>query len=231
MLSKVPQNGYNQVMQRKRRELAEEKPMRRFRGVLVAMIALGAVGAAVLVSVYAPQNPPQAEAAGSRFRLDDIPFSGAGAYDYLKQLCALGPRPSGSQGMAAQQKLLTEHFTRLGGKVSLQRFQTRHPVDGSTVPLANLIVEWHPDRTERILLCAHYDTLPYPMMDRENPRGVFVGANDGASGVAILMELGCDMPGLSPPYGVDFVFFDAEEFLFIRRGPIFLARSTLPIAM
>ena len=51
---------------------------------------------------------------------------------------------------------------------------------------------------------------------------MFIGANDGASGTALLMDLGREMPQLHSKYGVDFVFFDAEEFIFER------ARSILP---
>ncbi len=164
----------------------------------------------------------QAEAATSRLRLEDIPFDGAEAYDYLHQICALGRRPSGSAGMQAQQEMLAEHFRKLGGRIHLQSFEVRHPVDGSPVPMANLLVEWHPDRPQRILLCTHYDTLPFPMLDRKNPRGTFIGANDGASGVAVLMQLGHEVPGLATRYGVDFVFFDGEEFVFSRRDRYFL---------
>jgi hypothetical protein len=158
----------------------------------------------------------------SSLRLEQIPFDGAKAYQYLKQICQIGPRPSGSAGMEAQQKLLTEHFGKLGAKVRLQRFRARHPGGEADVPMANLIVEWRPESKERILLCTHYDTLPLPMMDPVDPRGVFVGANDGGSGVALLMALGHDMPGLASKYGVDFVFFDGEEFIFRESDPYFL---------
>jgi hypothetical protein len=160
--------------------------------------------------------------AASRLHLKDIPFDGARAYQYLKKLCALGPRPSGSRGMEAQQKLLAEHFTASGAEVEVQRFSGRDPRDGSPVPMANLIVHWHPQSKERVLLCAHYDTLPLPLRDPRDPRGRFVGANDGASGVAILMVLGEEMPKLRPHYGVDFVLFDGEEFVFDEdRDPYF----------
>ncbi|MDY0167960.1 MAG: M28 family peptidase [Thermoguttaceae bacterium] len=158
----------------------------------------------------------------SDLTLDDIPFGGARAYEYLKQLCAIGPRPSGSPGMARQQELLEEHFQKLGGEVRFQRFQYRHPVDGSAVPIGNLIVHWHPDRKERILLCAHYDTLPYPMLDPVNPKGRFVGANDGASGTALLMEMAHIIPELETRYGIDFVLFDAEEFIFREKDRFFV---------
>jgi hypothetical protein len=96
----------------------------------------------------------------------------------------------------------------------MQEFQVRHPQTGKAVAMANLIVEWHPDRKERVLLCAHYDTRPYPDRDRRRPKGRFIGANDGASGVAVLMELGKHMAELKGPVGVDFVLFDGEELVY-----------------
>ncbi|MCA9230525.1 MAG: M28 family peptidase [Planctomycetales bacterium] len=149
-------------------------------------------------------------------------FDGQRAYEYLKQLCQLGNRMSGSPGMLQQQQLLEKHFAQLGAAVGFQQFQIRqHPLTGQPVPMANLVIQWHPESAERILLCAHYDTRPYP--DREaDPRrareGVFLGANDGASGVAVLMELGHHVRDLPTHYGLDFVLFDAEEFVFEERS-------------
>jgi glutaminyl-peptide cyclotransferase len=161
------------------------------------------------------------EAAVRPLGLKDIPFKGERAYAYLTDICALGKRPSGSPGMAAQQKLVVEHFEKAGGQVSRQEFRIRHPVDGSAVPMVNLVVQWHPDRSERVLLCCHYDTRPYPDKDRLNPRGTFIGANDGASGVALLMELAHDMPAFRGPLGVDFAIFDGEEFVFQQGDKYF----------
>ena len=156
-------------------------------------------------------------------------FDGDRAYGYLKQLCELGPRPSGSEAMTAQQKLIADHFTKLGAKVAFQRFASKYPTDGPDanrigrdVPMANIIVRWNPDAKERIMLCGHYDTLPYPLEDPTDRRGRFVGANDNGSGIAVLMELGNELARHPPAVGVDFVFFDAEEFLFSRDGKFFL---------
>jgi peptidase M28-like protein len=164
----------------------------------------------------------RADAAQSHLTLQDIPFDGSQAYQYLKQICALGRRPSGSDGMAAQQDMVEEHFTKLGGIVHRQSFEYAHPQTGESVPITNLIVQWAPERSERILLACHYDTLPYPLLDRRDPNGVFIGANDGASGVALLMELGHQMPKIleehQTHFGVDFIFLDAEEFIFTQRG-------------
>lgn len=161
----------------------------------------------------------------STMTLEDIPFDGQSAFAWIEKLCRLGPRRSGSAGMEQQQALLVEHFQQLGGHVELQRFAVRHPVDGTRVPMANVVVTWHPGRRERILLCAHYDTRPYPDQDPDpaGRKGVFLGANDGASGVAVLAEMARHMPQFDSPLGVDFVLFDGEEFVFNdRRDRYFL---------
>jgi len=183
---------------------------------------LAALGGVVAVVVLLTSNGRSNGAGVSSLRLEQIPFDGTKAYEYLREICKIGRRPSGSAGMEAQQRLLSEHFTKLGAKVRLQRFRARNPLEGPDVPMANLIVEWCPESKERILIATHYDTLPYPMKDRANRLGVFVGANDGASGVALLMALGHDMPGLNTACGVDFVFFDGEEYVFEPDGTYFL---------
>jgi glutaminyl-peptide cyclotransferase len=153
-------------------------------------------------------------AGSAKTQLAAIPFDGAQAYEYLKKLCEIGPRPSGSPGMAAQQKLLIDYFQKLGATVTKQEFRARHPLTGEAVPMTNLLIQWHPDRKERVLLCVHYDTRPFPDRDRRNPKGTFIGANDGASGVALLMELGKSMPKFQSRYGVDFLLVDGEDLVF-----------------
>jgi hypothetical protein len=190
--------------------------------LLAAAVAGGAAVVCYLLVFYGASAQAPAAALPSRLELDDIPFDGRRAFEYLEQLCALGPRPSGSPAMDEQQKLVAEHFRKLGGKVRLQKFRVRHPQTGEPVSMANLIVEWHPERKERILLAAHYDTRPFPDRDPDNPRGKFIGASDGASGTAILMELAHRMPELKGRVGVDFVLFDGEEFVFKEGDPYFL---------
>src|SRR5690242_6420165 len=136
------------------------------------------------------------------------PLDAQRAFGYLQALCAIGPRPSGSAGMQQQQDFLVDFFKKAGGNVTLQKFLAKNPLGGDKVPMANIIVEWHPERKERILLCTHYDTRPQPDNDPDpiqRRTGKFVGANDGASGVAIFMELARLMPTLQGPLGVDFV--------------------------
>jgi glutaminyl-peptide cyclotransferase len=140
------------------------------------------------------------------------------AFNSLKQICDFGPRPSGSEGMQKQQEFLKERFSELGGQVAFQDFDVAHPKKGTPVRMRNLIVSWQPKAKERVLLCCHYDTRPYPDRDTFRPKGTFLGANDGASGVALFLEMAHAMPNLQPTYGVDFVLFDGEEFIFERDG-------------
>ena len=162
---------------------------------------------------------------------DSVTFSGTQAMEYLEAICELGPRPSGSKGMEKQRELLIRHFQKAGAKVFRQAFRSRDGRTGDWVHMENLIVSWHPDRDDRVLLGVHYDTRPYPDRDRRDPQGVFIGANDGASGVAVLMELADSMLEIKGSVGVDFVFFDAEEYVFEEGrdsyclGSLFFARQ------
>ena len=147
------------------------------------------------------------------------------AFGYLEDICKLGPRSSDSKGMTKQQELLDTHFTKLGAEVRLQEFDTPHPTKGGPVRMKNLIVSWDPQAKERVLLCCHYDTRPFPDRDQFRPKGTFLGANDGGSGVALFMELGHSLPTIQPTFGVDMVFFDGEEFIFQRDGGKFFLGS------
>ena len=145
-----------------------------------------------------------------------VAFDGERAMDYLKAVCKIGPRISGTDGMKQQQELLQKHFEALGAKVSYQRFTARQHSENKNVAMANLIVSWHPERTRRVILCSHYDTRPIADQEPNRRRwnDPFVSANDGGSGLAILMEMGNHMKELDPSVGVDFVFFDGEEYIF-----------------
>lgn len=145
------------------------------------------------------------------------------AFKHLKAICAIGSRMSTSQGMAKQQAMIQKHFEALGAQVGYQNFNVNDPrQNGRQATLSNLVVRFHPERKTRLLLCCHYDTRPFPDRDPVNPQGVFIGANDGASGAAFLCELGRHIPNMEGPVGFDFVFFDGEEFVFVQRDPMFL---------
>lgn len=79
-------------------------------------------------------------------------FSGQRALEHLRVICELGPRPTGSVAMTRQRALLVAHFRKAGAKVTGQAFTIRDPRTGKPVHMENVIVEWHPERKERILV-------------------------------------------------------------------------------
>ncbi|WP_231744103.1 M28 family peptidase [Stieleria neptunia] len=192
---------------------------------LMIGLLLGAGSWLILVSTGAFQRGAVAVESPTRNPIPDR-YDAERAMSYLKQLCDLGPRPSGSAAMVRQQRLLEAFFKERGAAVTRQAFETRDPRDGSPLTMVNLIASWHPERPKRFLFCAHYDTRPYPDRDRNNPRGVFVGANDGASGTAGLMELANQLDDLPSDIGVDLVLFDGEEFIWQRDGGRYFLGST-----
>ena len=138
------------------------------------------------------------------------------ALKYLKQLCDIGPRISASDGMKKQQEVIEKHFKDLGATVTRQEFKAKQRSRKGQTDFVNFVISWHPDKARRVLLCTHYDTRP--IADQEaNPANwnkPFVSANDGTSGVAFMMELGHHMKDMKCEFGVDFVLFDGEEYVF-----------------
>lgn len=145
-----------------------------------------------------------------------VKFDQERALKYLKQLCDIGPRISATEGMKKQQELIEKHFKNLGATVTRQEFKAKQKSQKNEVEFVNLIISWNPDKAKRVLLCTHYDTRP--IADQEaNPKNwtkPFVSANDGTSGVAFLMELAHHMKDFKCEYGVDFILFDGEEYVF-----------------
>ncbi len=182
----------------------------------------GALVSAVLVALTVTGDPPPRDQfAGDR--PEPAPFDADRAMGYLKELCKIGPRVSGSDGMKKQQELLEKHFTKLGGRVVWQKFTAKQVSQRQPVPMTNLVVRWHPDRERRVILCAHYDTRPLADAepDPRKWREPFLSANDGGSGVALLMEFAHHLAGVKTKVGVDLVFFDGEEFVFNRNDEYF----------
>jgi Zn-dependent M28 family amino/carboxypeptidase len=196
----------------------------RWRPYLFAPLVIAVLGAGALFPAL--QKFRSAEANAAMFG-SPAPIDGQRAYDYLKQICKIGPRVAGSEANARQRKLVADHFTKLGAKVREQPFRARHPVSGQRVEMANLIGSWHPERLQRVVIGVHYDTRPHPdeETDAERRKLDFLGANDGASGVALLMEIAHHLNDLATPWGVDLVLFDGEELVFgnnPRVGEYFL---------
>jgi len=84
--------------------------------------------------------------------------------------------------------------------------------DGKTVPMMNIISKFNPSAKNRILLCAHWDTRPWADEDSERMEEPILGANDGGSGVGVLMSIAKQLSETPVNIGVDIIFFDVEDY-------------------
>ena len=144
----------------------------------------------------------------------DIPvFDGESAYHFLLEQCDIGPRYPGSEEHRELQRYLVGRLKEFGANVSVQQFDAVLTT-GDTLCLINIIGNYNLRSTRRILLGAHYDTRPRADKDPDpaNRARPILGANDGASGVAVLLEIARHLGVSIPPVGVDIVFFDGEDF-------------------
>jgi glutaminyl-peptide cyclotransferase len=154
--------------------------------------------------------------ANAAIAANPAPIDGKRAFDYLVKICALGPRIAGTPANTRQREMVAAHFKAMGATLHEQPFSTNDPLTGQRVDMVNLVASWNPDRKDRVVIGAHYDTRPHPDEEKDPTRLKlpFLGANDGASGVALLMEMAHHMKDLNTPWGVDFVLFDGEELVY-----------------
>jgi glutaminyl-peptide cyclotransferase len=139
--------------------------------------------------------------------------SGTRAFSFLTAQTDFGPRNPNSPGHAA---CLTYLMTTLGGladRTSRQDF-TQQGYGGEVLGLTNVVASFRPEALNRILLCAHWDTRPRADQDPDKSKRhlPILGANDGASGVAVLLELATLFKKSPPPVGIDLVLFDGEDY-------------------
>lgn len=192
-------------------------------GVVLVGIAVIAVG--FVWNPFATSRDPLQATLAAR-SVVPAEYDPVRAFGFLEQTCAIGPRVSGTAGMVRQQEMLTKFFEAEGAEVELQTFAARHPETGEVLTLGNLIARFRPAAAKRFLICAHYDTRPFPDQDPIDPKGEFIGANDGASGVAGLMELSLRASEWPADIGVDLVLFDGEELVYDgNRDPYFLGST------
>jgi glutaminyl-peptide cyclotransferase len=129
-------------------------------------------------------------------------FDSGKAYEHLRQMVALGPRPAGSAALKQTRAYITKQLTDAGLKVEEQKFTAQTPT--GPIEMINLIATLPGRRTDRILLTGHYDT-------KLEKGFAFVGASDGASSGAILIELARVLKDRAHEFTYEFVWFDGEE--------------------
>jgi glutaminyl-peptide cyclotransferase len=129
-------------------------------------------------------------------------FDSSRAYEHLRQVVGFGARPAGSPGIARTREYITTQLKAIGVAVSEQAFVAKTPL--GSIPMVNLIATIPGARKERIAFTGHYDTKLF----REFR---FVGANDGGSSTAFLIELARVLKGRQNAFTIELIFFDGEE--------------------
>lgn len=144
---------------------------------------------------------------------DKIQFSGDSAFIWLEKQCEHGPRNPGSQGYFDCKEFLIQNLSIFSQSVFTQDFTHTELLENNTYDLSNIIAEFDVKSEKHILLGAHWDTRPWADRDRDisNHSTPIIGANDGASGVAVLMELAKMFYNHPPPINITVVLFDGED--------------------
>jgi hypothetical protein len=136
----------------------------------------------------------------------DVQFNGQSALLLVEEQMAFGPRIPGSEASRKTALWIVEQLEAIGWETEIQHFSYRG------IPLMNIIARSEGDNESKpILLGTHYDTRPFADRDLINPEAPVPGANDGASGVAVLIELAHVLDGDRLRQPVWLVFFDAED--------------------
>ena len=127
-------------------------------------------------------------------------FEASRAYDHVRKLVALGPHPSGSDAIKKAQEYIENELKSFGLKVSEDSFDAQTP--RGVVAMKNIIGELRGEKSDVVLITGHYDT---------KLQSGFVGANDGGSSAAAVLETARVLSKTTPEYTLWFVLFDGEE--------------------
>jgi hypothetical protein len=148
-----------------------------------------------------------------RFRGAKTAFDGDSALAYARAQVAFGPRVPGTDGHRRAGDWIAAQMRARADSVEVQSWK-HVTAKGDTLPLRNIIARFKPAMTQRVLYLAHWDTRPTADSDRNlgARQRPIPGANDGASGVGLLIALADAFRKTPPTVGVDLLFVDGEDY-------------------
>ena len=138
-------------------------------------------------------------------------FNADSAFQFVKAQVDFGPRVPNSEAHAKCAEYLAAKFRSYKAEVIVQQAEVK-AFDGKVLKMKNIIAQFNPAKQNRIILCAHWDTRPFADQDKTDVNKPIDGANDGGSGVGVLLEVGRQLSALQPNIGVDIILFDAEDY-------------------
>lgn len=142
----------------------------------------------------------------------EVVFNADSAYSYVKAQVDFGPRVPNTTAHRRTGDWLESELKRHGAQVVVQPMQLT-AFDGTVLNARNIMGQYNPQAGDRLLLMAHWDTRPWADNDPDpaNHKKPLDGANDGASGVGVLLEVARALAATNPGRGVDILFLDAED--------------------
>ncbi|RSK51074.1 M28 family peptidase [Hymenobacter rigui] len=142
-------------------------------------------------------------------------FNADSAYAFTAKQVSFGPRVPNTPAHVKTGDWIISKFKEAGLTVKEQPFEAM-AFDGKMLKSRNIIAQYMPQATRRVAIFAHWDTRPFADKDKEKKNAPLDGASDGASGVAVALEmarvLGAQKDSLAPGVGVDFILFDSEDY-------------------
>jgi len=140
-------------------------------------------------------------------------FDAERAYGFIEKQLSFGPRVPNSAGHAACAAWMVDTLKSFGANVEIQRGEVE-AFDGTKLKIQNIIGSFNPQAVNRIMISAHWDTRPFADQDADTTlkNTPIPGANDGGSGVAVMLEMARIIGQDSLNVGVDFFFWDAEDY-------------------
>lgn len=165
---------------------------------VLALILLTVTGSPLLGGCSTQVKPPA--------------FDSTNAFNILQKQCSFGPRPPGLPAHNQTRDYLAGELRKYTDAVELQDFP--HTQGRETYQFTNIIARFGNPDSKGILLCAHWDTRPTAdqELEKKDQQRPILGANDGASGVAVLLELARMFHERAPEVPVTIVLFDGEDF-------------------
>jgi len=182
----------------------------RYYFVLLSITVIASFSGCKQKSARTSEEPEKSE---SVLTIKAADFNADSAFYFVNEQVKFGPRVPNSKAHAKCAVWLETTLKKYTPQVIVQPF-TAKAYDGTTLNCKNIIASFNPKSTTRVLLCSHWDSRPYADNDPDSSyhRTPIDGANDGASGVGILLEIARQLKISPASIGVDILLLDAEDY-------------------